>query len=253
MRLSQAQALSGQTELDGNYTHAIAIKADGTTPVPVISSTALAQITGTTNAETLPKDVPVTYSYAPDDESEPAEINVTVRILENGIDFIFYKVNEKQEPLAGVEFVMYPRDAAGTGWDMDSGVTFVSAVDGKVTLVGLSGEYLLTETKTHAGYALPTGEWILTVDEADGSIAFSVTGSPMAFAFDGATYTLTNYKEFLMPIAGGIGMLLFTVGGITLIGLAMILKISFVKRNRRREKIIRRMSKPLTYHRFKRL
>ena len=80
MILTQAQAITGQSDLDSAYTHAIAILADGTTATPTIDNAAIPAITGVT-APDVPADIVVHYSYAPDILSTPVEKSVHVRVV----------------------------------------------------------------------------------------------------------------------------------------------------------------------------
>jgi len=143
-----------------------------------------------------------------------------------GEDFTFYKRGEAERALVGVIFRLTPRNSEDTGWDSAEATTAVSADDGEVSFAGLADNtYLLEELRTTAGYALPSGYWLLTVDSAaDPVFSFEAKGSPMAFAHDKETdlYTLTNYKVTRLPFSGGWGVIAFVVGGIVLLGAAVL-------------------------------
>lgn len=116
------------------------------------------------------------------------------------MNFIFYKENESSQALAGVKFELYPRDSAGTGWNISAAMQATSAADGKVQFAGLgTGEYLLAEVETAAGYMLPAGRWKVTVNAAAKSIAIlPVPDSngvfPPAFITEGGIQKLPNYR-----------------------------------------------------------
>ena len=144
--------------------------------------------------------------------------------------FVFYKQAISTNPLADVVFSLTPQDASGTGWDSASMITTQSAhADGQVRFDDLaSGTYLLQETATLPGFALPEGDWIVTVDVASHEVTIAAQGSPMAFAHDNnGNLVLFNYQNWDAPMTGrGFGILLFMVLGAVLLGLALFLALS---------------------------
>ena len=106
--------------------------------------------------------------------------------------------------------------------------------EGKVSFANVAaGDYLLVETETKAGYQLPAGQWQITLDEhirvEDGGIKAVGSSMPPAFKVgntDGIiTYSLPNYPVMTLPASGGTGAILFTAGGIVLIGAAVTILI----------------------------
>ena len=107
--------------------------------------------------------------------------------------------------------------------------------NGKVSFANVAaGDYLLVETDTRQGYQLPGGQWQITLNEhirvEEGGIV--ATGSSMPPAFKAVTdesgtvtYSLPNYPVITLPASGGMGAILFTVGGIILIGAAVLILI----------------------------
>ncbi|HCC35677.1 MAG TPA: hypothetical protein DEQ02_08625 [Ruminococcaceae bacterium] len=202
-------------------------------------------------------------SYLP-----PAVVKVTVTILPTGVDFTFYKINQEEAPLVGVHFVLYKNIADDPNdppeWEEVPSMTYISGQDdenddtepydsaedlgikgAEVEFKALTaGQYKLEETKTLPGYEFPAGYWIITVDPSEeiyvDRFTFTAAGSPMAFGVDkngtdadtsDDFYTLINYPEFVMPLSGGKGAIPFTIGGIVLIGLAVILTVLFKKKS----------------------
>jgi len=92
--------------------------------------------------------------------------------------------------------------------------------DGKATIYGLEpGTYYLVETTAPAGYNKLTAPVTVTVNDS------------MAAAYL-VDVTVTNSAEFVLPITGGTGTILFTVVGLLLIGGAgVFLIISKRRRN----------------------
>ncbi len=135
-----------------------------------------------------------------------------------------------------------------TVWDLTNPVcTAASGSDGKVKLTGLAyGVYMLVETKAPEGYELSRGCWLLDVRPSNASpvtitaSAASVTalpGQPNAFIkqTNGGidSYFLPNYEKIVLPVMGGAGTIFFTVGGIVLIGAAILLLILAHRKKRR--------------------
>jgi fimbrial isopeptide formation D2 family protein/LPXTG-motif cell wall-anchored protein len=136
--------------------------------------------------------------------------------------------------------------------NVTSGVTFSAtsagsgATLGKFEFTGLAyGEYWLVETAAPSGYRLigepiavevgatggttPTSSYdsALTLADAQaGNFTTSALGTPIN------DLTIKNYEGFSFPLTGGMGTLIFVVGGIVLIGLAGIVIVS----TRRRKK-----------------
>lgn len=159
------------------------------------------------------------------------------------LSFEFIKVDGSGggAPLGGAGFTLYEcrlkNDPGHTHAELVTGnaqdcwqekLTGVSAADtGQVRFDGLDiGQYMLVETKTKEGYTLPHGQWLITA-KADGAFEIEGKGTslPPAFALtadeQGRTvYRLPNYKTGDVPLTGGFGAILFTAGGVIMIGLA---------------------------------
>lgn len=162
-------------------------------------------------------------------------------------DFSFIKENERQKPLGNVAFALYKErnttgsedpNAADTRWDLSEEPyrEAVSSLDigdlGRVSFKALiEGSYLLVETKTVDGYNLPQGYWILTVnDQGKVTIRGSTDPPPPAFYERDEELYLPNYRETIMPKAGGIGLHTVVSIGIVLLGLSALVFLEIYKR-----------------------
>jgi uncharacterized repeat protein (TIGR01451 family) len=151
---------------------------------------------------------------------DPLSGDTTVSfIYKNTIDFRFTKVNEKDVPMPGVSFSLYKCNATSQvghthSWDLGAGscwlnpVSTVSGPNGLVQFSDLkSGVYLLVETDTLPDYELPTGRWIITIDELTYEISIvssaqSSATKPPSFKTVGDSLLLPNYKTYVFPQTG---------------------------------------------------
>ncbi|WP_099872727.1 SpaH/EbpB family LPXTG-anchored major pilin [Streptococcus suis] len=92
---------------------------------------------------------------------------------------------------------------------------FISSADGKFEVKGLrAGSYELVETKAPDGYALPSSTIPFVVNQG------SWTDSAQETAIDG--HTQVKNKKITIPQTGGIGTLVFTVVGLSVMAFAYI-------------------------------
>lgn len=122
----------------------------------------------------------------PKDRAYPKPV---VQAVPKNLDWVFYKVDEKDNPIEGAEFSLYrcdnakpdhthspsvtaDSDCCWTAADTSTVVSATSDSTGLVSFTGLeSGDYVLVETKTKGGYQLPAGQWRLTIDAAQGTVS----------------------------------------------------------------------------------
>jgi hypothetical protein len=162
--------------------------------------------------------------------------------------FTFTKVNQSGTAMPGVSFAIYQCSNNGSShtahdwlvggasncWLLRSTTTSSSPL-GKVSFTNLEqGEYMLVETQTLPGYQLPHGQWLISVDlfanitimahGIDGSPQSPGATLPPAFrvAPDGSL-SLPNYLLTVIPLSGGMGVLLSTSSGAAMIGTAVSL------------------------------
>lgn len=183
------------------------------------------------------------YTYGLDLTKENAtgtELAGAVFTLEKkAADGQWYKVNvaEKTEGTAGE----YYRTVNGKT-DIVSGE---GDSLGKMIIRGLDvGEYRLTETKAPDGYVLLKNALTFTVtdnktaegDGIDGTpeVESEIAGIAVNAASDYIEFTIQNTKGIGLPVTGGMGTILFTAGGILLVGGAVALLFIVNRKKERR-------------------
>ena len=169
------------------------------------------------------------------------------------VDFIFFKINEANAPMAGVSFSLYectdsdpathvhpPLVTGAVGECWGNPITVLSETNGRVLFPLLSaGKYMLVENNTHAGYQLPMGQWLIDIDN---SLVITITAHsvdvgtiPPAFkTAPNGDLQLPNYPQMIVPLSGGVGLAVTTTMGIVLLGDALI----FMLLNRRRQRLL---------------
>lgn len=120
-------------------------------------------------------------------------------------------------------------------------IVSVGTADG-VTVTGLEpGTYVLKEVEAPAGYNKLDEALIFDIkDIGDDKAATSYQGSHKAFLSDEGNYyedgiypiRVANYKGVTLPSTGGIGTLIFTVIGICVMVIAMIMLVVIVRKKR---------------------
>lgn len=162
------------------------------------------------------------------------------------VPFSFTKVDAENtaEALQGAEFELYRQTCTNTDpghihddtcWTDKLSVT--SGADGLVDFGRLAtGKYKLLETKAPNGFVLPGGYWILTVNpEADKPIEIVMDGKakPLAFKVEAdGSLKLPNLRVQVLPVSGGMGTFLFTVGGLLLISGAVLILFMGIRKKK---------------------
>ena len=172
-----------------------------------------------------------TYDVAIQVTNETGADELTIR-YQVPYAFSFYKVDPANHPLVGVSFTL----SACTPDCGEPDYATTSHGSGLVSFVGLdAGTYLLKETATLPGYALPPGAWLINFDPAsDTPVVITATSGdgvslPPAFKVGTGTYdgylVLPNYAETLMPELGGPGSYATVILGVLLVGCAVAFSI----------------------------
>jgi len=159
-------------------------------------------------------------------------------------DFEFYKIDEADTPLAAVEFELYECTKSHLPGHVHNAlvtedpsccwgnpISVSSDVAGFVKFLDLPfGDYMLVERVTKPSYQLPSGQWLIEVKDI-GDITITAHASsggvlPPAFKPGTGSYVgylmLPNYKEMIMPQAGGAGLIALAVIGVAFLGSAVL-------------------------------
>lgn len=149
---------------------------------------------------------------APNDWETSKDI---VSVNTYAIDIFKYDQADPTKGLEGAVFELYQKDAENNVIEA-SKKTLISGADGKILVDGLdAGTYYLKETQAPDGYVCSTAE-----------LEIVIPGSA------GADNTVSvRFANSQIPHTGGTGTLMFTIGGIALMGTAgLLLVISRKKR-----------------------
>ncbi|GLC82673.1 SdrD B-like domain-containing protein [Lacrimispora brassicae] len=249
MTLEQAQGISSQIALDSGYTNAVAILADGTSVVPAIDNGALPAIISST-AATVPKDVPVTYTYAPDGQSQavtkqvtvhiggPNEIKVTISKIAAGdyadrtreFSFTIYLSDNSGAALPGGTQLLYTGGSvSGLDAEAPPGGTMTLDEEGKAIFKLKHGQLITVGVPVPQGYVR-----IVESDDPNYSVSFTDNGtlsppnSPdtglVSLAGADRTFDFTNTRYGAVPT----GVLMGSVQGPVLLGASMLLLLGLV-------------------------
>lgn len=117
------------------------------------------------------------------------------------------------------------------------------SMKGILKLSGLDvGEYLLTEVQAPAGYNKLSAPISIIIQDDKAGTGIGPDGKPEytdsennteVEADDGyVPVTVINTKGFTLPTTGGMGTVLFTAGGVVLMGAGLVLLVVFLRRRR---------------------
>ena len=173
----------------------------------------------------------------------------TATVYTFGFDLTKVDKKDENKTLAGAEFTLYTdedlknavtftgTDGSYTKYDTlqaDAQTTTVKVDEnGKLVLKGLAaGTYYLKETKAPESYNIASKAFTLVVtnDDNDG-IAQNAAGDKFA---DGlVTMNIPNSNGFSLPTTGGMGTVLFTVAGIALVALGVVMIVVLKKKSKK--------------------
>lgn len=212
----------------------------------VVNSNAVVGGEGNPNAAVLD------YNNNPYDSNSWKEMPDKVKVYTYGLKV--NKVDNANEPLTGAEFTLSKQSGSdpitltfvetGDGkyrvaTDEDAQPTTTlkvgadsDATKGKLNISGLSvGTYYLTETKAPGGYNKPSNPVTIEIKDADRDGLPTINNDTHEFVDGFVALDVVNTKGFKLPTTGGMGTFLFTMGGVAIMGAAILL--FFVLRRRK--------------------
>lgn len=198
-----------------------------------------------------PNKAVLDYNNNPYDSNSWKEKKDEVKVYTYGLKV--NKVDNENKPLTGAEFTLSenqngsnPMRFVETGdgtyrvaTDEDAQTTNTlqvgadGAAKGKLNISGLSvGTYYLTETKVPGGYNKPSKPVtkIEIKDENHNGLP-TINNGADEFVDGFVALDVVNTKGFKLPTTGGMGTFLFTMGGVAIMGAAILL--FFVLRRRK--------------------
>lgn len=174
----------------------------------VVTYTATLNADAVIGSEGNPNSAHISYTDSFDNSSDTAE--TTVKVYTAKLNVLKVDAANSTTLLDGAEFTLYTDDTCETV--ADNGATVTTADGGKASFTGLAaGTYYLKETKAPAGYTL-NNEVFTIVVSANGTIQ------------NEAEYTVTvKDSKVVVPQTGGMGTMIFTIVGLSLIACAGVL------------------------------
>lgn len=149
-------------------------------------------------------------SYTDSYNNSSSTDDTTVKVYTAKLNVLKVDAANGTTPLDGAEFTLYTDETYGTV--ADNGATVTTANGGKASFTGLAaGTYYLKETKAPAGYTLNNKVFTIVVS-ANGTIQ------------NEAEHTVTvEDSKVVVPETGGMGTMIFTIVGLSLIACAGVL------------------------------
>ena len=159
-----------------------------------------AQIKEGTEIEEIPNEARIDFTNGSGQDGDKPSNKVYVEPTEGGLKIV-KQDGDTEERLPGAEFALLDED----GNEVKTGTT---NENGEIVWDGLDyGEYEVVETKAPEGYRLLTQPIHVTVEDSDEELI---------------TLEIDNFKQgWDLPTTGGIGTMLFTIVGITIMSVAV--------------------------------
>lgn len=192
-----------------------------------------------------PNDAKIEYSNNPYDANSWNEIPVEKKVYSYALDITKVDAANESKHLAGAEFTVAKKPAAGqkaqeiafvkesdgvyhvaaAGEANTTTTVAVSATEGSegtLVLKGLGADtYQITETKAPANYNKPSDPFEVTIADANGDGKVDDGGDDNGHL----AYAIKNTQGFQLPKTGGIGTVLFTAVGIVLVAGGVVLLV----------------------------
>lgn len=151
-------------------------------------------------------------------------------------DLIINKTDEADQPIQGVGFTIYKTIATGDSITKGDAIGDERPTDsdGKITIKDLpAGTYIISETTVPANYKKADDVTITITATKNASLKYTGT-----YKFDGTddeddnTKTIVNIKGQTLPGTGGMGTIIFTVAGVSVVALAGIMLVVYMKKRK---------------------
>lgn len=165
----------------------------------------------------------LTYANDPYGDSTYETENTTTKMYTYGIEILKYSGADRSATLENAIFDVFS-DASLT----NKIGTITTNTQGLGTLKGIAaGTYYLKETKAPSGHTL-LGD-VVTIDVASGNGVESTTNTGYYYL------EISNNKNMFLPFTGGMGTYVYTIIGLLVIIIAVIIFVIYRKRNENKD------------------
>ena len=198
----------------------------------VINDSALISTTASTQAN--PNDATLTYDNNYVDGGGSDTKTEKTKVYTTKLDLVKQFNGSSETKIAGATFELYkgsfPGDTTPTGTPIDTFTT--STTTTSKTFTGLAaGTYTLVETHVPDGYQKAANQVVEINAETDNGLTdatvYTVTGATTT-----NTVTVNNIQGQNLPGTGGMGTILFTVGGAAIVLLAGTMFVIYMKKRK---------------------
>lgn len=151
------------------------------------------------------------------------------------VDFVKVDAADNNITINGAMFTLYKADESWTKGDKVKAVTSENGGTFGFEKL-LPGNYLLNETKAATGYSLVTEPWKIVIKNNGEVTVTKNDGEPVIAKNSDKRYMIENAKVYSLPESGGPGTYGFTISGVAILAIALLLFIN----NKRREEEAKR-------------
>lgn len=154
-------------------------------------------------------------------------------LLDN-VTFQLQRRNQSGEWIP-VEVTTETYDSESTSMIVERGNTLTTGEDGTCTFANLpTGTYQLIETQTQPNLSLLADAILIEIDSKE--MTYTINGVARTPKDNVISITIRNQPNLVLPPTGSMGQIPFTIGGLVICSMAVLMYIDYVRRRRKEGK-----------------